>query len=240
MILDGKVALITGGGRGIGRAIALAFAREGASVAVSSRTETELRSTVEELTSLGAKARSFVADVSAPENTLVEEVVAAFGRIDILVNNAAISDSRPLVDTSLEDWDRAMNTNLRSVFLLTKAAIGHMIRQKSGKVINVASGSGLRGLPNDAAYAASKAGVIAFTYSVAGEVFDSGVRVNVICPGPVRTQQLAQSGNRDFVLRPGQTMMEPDDVAGAALYLASALSGDLNGQSIEVRTTNRW
>ena len=187
-----------------------------------------------------AEPDTSVVPVGAASVVVVEEVVAAFGRIDILVNNAAISDSRPLVDTSLEDWDRAMNTNLRSVFLLTKAAIGHMIRQKSGKVINVASGSGLRGLPNDAAYAASKAGVIAFTYSVAGEVFDSGVRVNVICPGPVRTQQLAQSGNRDFVLRPGQTMMEPDDVAGAALYLASALSGDLNGQSIEVRTTNRW
>lgn len=240
MMLDGKVALVTGAGRGIGRAVALAFAREGAAVAISSRTESELRSVADEIAALGARARYFVVDLAGSEITLVDEVVDHFGRLDILVNNAAISESRPLVDTSLEDWNRTMDTNLTSVFLLTKAAIRHMVGQKSGRVINIASGAGLRGLPNDAAYAASKAGVIAFTFSVAGEVFDSGVRVNVVCPGPVRTKQLAASGNRDFVLRQGQTMMEPDDVAGAALFLASSLSGDMNGQALNVRTTSRW
>ena len=242
MLLTGKLALITGGGRGIGRSIAIAFAREGAAVVIAARTATEIDKTAQEICSQGHKAIAISADISkqADVQRLIGETQQRLGQIDILVNNAGISKSLSLTDTSMSMWRETMDINLDGVFLCIKAVLGGMVKRKSGNLINIASGAGLRGLPHNAAYAASKAGVVALSQSLAGEVADAGVKVNVICPGPIETEMLAKSANRDFLLDRPANLMPPEDVAGAALFLASDLSGNLTGQTINVRTTSRW
>jgi len=240
--LAGKNALITGGGRGIGKSIAVAFAQQGAGIVITSRTDNEIEAVAREIASAGGKCLPVEGDVSKQEDVarLVEEGQKAFGRIDILVNNAGISTESSFMDLTLSEWDHILRVNLMGVVYCTRAVLPEMRKQKAGKIINIASAAGLRGLPNSSAYAASKAAVIALTQSLGGELVAEGIQANVICPGPIDTEMLNRSSVRDFLLKSPGALMMPDAVAGAALFLASDLSGGMNSQVLVVRTTNRW
>ncbi len=240
MMLKDKVAIITGGGRGIGRAIALTFARAGADVTLVSRTRSQLEKVAGEVEAAGQKGLVVEADISTPDDVerMVAETLREFGQIDILVNNAGIARPNRVLDTSLEDWHITLQVNLTGLFLCSRAVLNHMIERKQGKIINISSGSGLRGSAGNGAYSASKAGVVAFTEALAGEVWESGIRANVICPGPIKTEMVAlrpNTGPADEA-----NFLEPEDVAGTALYLASDLSGQINAQTFLVRNSNRW
>jgi 3-oxoacyl-[acyl-carrier protein] reductase len=238
MLLENKIAVITGGGRGIGRAIAIHFAREGANVAIIARTADQLDRVEAEIKHLGRKARSVTADIA--DELQVAEAFAhihdAFGRVDILVNNAGIEIKRPFAEMALDEWDRTMAVNARGVVLGIRAVLPSMIKRNAGNIINMASGAGLRGLPGSTAYSASKAAVIALTFSLADEVRDKGVRVNAICPGLIDTGMLAGSSLR----KAESQVLRPEDVAGTAVFIASKLSGRVTGQVFSVRNSNRW
>jgi len=240
MILKEKTALVTGAGRGIGKAITLTFAKAGANVALVSRTRTELEVVAEEVRALGRRALVIVADIAAPADVqrMVEEMLTEFGQIDILVNNAAIAGPKKVIDLSLPEWQQMLDVNLTGVFLGSQAVLQHMIGRRQGKIINISSGSGLRGSPGNAAYSAAKAGVIRFTEALAGEVREFGVKANVICPGPIKTEMLASRPDSGPVDE--SNFLEPEDVAGAALFLASEHSGQMTAQIIQVRNANRW
>ena len=241
-LLEGKIALITGGGRGIGKSVAMAFAREGSDIVITARTDAQLNAVAEEIRSLGRSCVAVAADISSENDIerVFKHTFDEFGRVDILVNNAGIAIDGPFVEISMEDWDQTINVNLRGAALCAKAAICDMLKRGEGVIINIASAAGLRGLPGNAAYSASKGGLIAMSHAVADELRGSGVRVNIICPGPIETEMLMQSKLRDFLLKNKESLLPPEDIAGAALYLASDLSGGLNSQVITVRNTNRW
>jgi len=248
MMLHGKTCLITGSARGIGKAIALTFANAGADVIVVDRNRVENELVGEEVRSLGRKALAIEADVSKPRDVsrFVQDSLSEFGQIDVFVNNAGIWRQIPIMDISLEVWDEYMNVNLRAVFLCTREVLKHMIERNEGKIINVASGAGLRGSSTNAAYSASKAGVIAFSQAVADEVRDFGIKVNIICPRAIKTEMLTHAiklpavhGATALPVDPS-SYMEPEEVAGAALFLASDYSGNMNAQVITVTKTNRW
>jgi NAD(P)-dependent dehydrogenase (short-subunit alcohol dehydrogenase family) len=188
MKLKDKVAVITGGGRGIGRAIAERFAQEGAAVFLASRTEEELKAAAEAIGKAGGRAGFLAADIS--QESEVEKVVASarkeFGQIDILVNNAGtLGPMKPIVETTPEEWDRVMAVNLRSAFLLTRAVMSEMMERKSGAILNISTSAAKQAHPLSSTYASSKAGMIALTRVAATEAGRSGVRVNCICPGAV-------------------------------------------------------
>ena len=238
--LAGKVALVTGAGRGIGRAIAVAFGREGAHVALTGRTEEQLRQVEEEI---GPEAFVQTADVRDPSTitALVDAVLARFGRLDILVNNAGVGMAQPTEDLALADWQRIIETNLTGPFLCTQAAGRVMLAQGSGRIINIASLTSFAGLPMRAAYGASKGGIMAFTRSVAVEWGPRGLRVNAIAPGFIRTNlqdELVAQGrfpaDRIVARTPARRMGRPDDVAGAAVFLASDEAEWVNGETFVV------
>lgn len=239
--LANKTAIVTGAGRGIGRAIALAYAEAGANVALVSRTQSQLEAVAAQITALGRRALVIEADVSDPAavTRLVETTLAEFDAIDILVNNAGMARSQPVLEMSLADWQLTMRTNLTSVFLCSQAVASHMVKHRQGKIINISSGSGVRGSPGNAVYSASKAGVIAFTEALAGELREFGIQVNVICPGPVNTGMLAQRPANETPTT-NISALDPDEIAGLALYLASDLSGRISAQRYLARVTNRW
>ncbi len=241
MNLTNKIALVTGAGRGIGRAITLAYAGAGAEVVLVARTGAELNAVAGEVAGMGRQALVVEADVSEPVdvNRMVEASLARFGRIDILVNNAAVARPKPVVETSLEDWNWMLGINLTGVFLCTRAVLPHMIERGEGNIITISSGSGVRGAPENATYSATKAGIIAFTEALAGEVRELGIRANVICPGPIKTQMLASRPTAG--LPPGTSFsQEPEDVAGLALFLASPASGATTAQVFHIRNAARW
>ena len=241
MLLEGRIAVVTGGGRGIGRAIALLFAHEGADLVLAARNRDQLEQTASQITELGRTSLAVPTDVSseAEVSACFDQARDRFGKVDVLVNNAGISIERRFLDLSLEEWERTFSVNLRGVVLCTRAVLPEMLANGKGRIVNIASGAGVRGLPGSAAYAASKAAVIALGASLAGEVEDQGVQVNTICPGPVDTDLLNQSAVRDFVAQ-SSALRPPEDVAGAALFFASELSGKTSGQVLNVRTRNRW
>jgi 3-oxoacyl-[acyl-carrier protein] reductase len=237
--LDGRVALVTGASRGIGAAIAVAFGREGARVAVNyRRSEVQALAVVAAIEAAGSKAIAIQADVAqAPAvRTLVDRTVAAFGPLDILVNNAGILNAVPLEQMTEDVWDEMLATNLRSVFLCTRAVLPAMLARGRGRIINVTSQLGQKGMPNHAHYAAAKAGVIGFTRALAREVGPRGVHVNAIAPGPIETDligPIADEFRREktaiFALR---RFGQPDEVAPTAVFLACDDSSYYAGQTL--------
>lgn len=240
-LLNGKTAIITGGARGIGKAISLRFAQEGANIAFTDLVEDEnFKNTENELKALGVKAMGFVSDASKFDTSqkLVESVVKEFGSVDILVNNAGITRDTLLLRMTEEQWDLVMTVNLKSIFNLTKAVQGTMLKQKSGSIINMSSVVGLSGNAGQANYSASKAGIIGFTKSIAKELGSRNIRCNAIAPGFIVTEmthKLPEDVRNEWVskipLRRGGT---PEDVANVCVFLGSELSGYVTGQVIPV------
>ncbi len=228
MLLENKTAIVTGATRGIGRAIAIRFAKEGCNVAFCGRSRGEKMIAVEqELTALGVKAKGYVADVADMEQAqaFVKEVLADFGKVDILVNNAGITDDSAVKRMTEEQMDRVMHTNLGSVFCMTKAIQPSMWKQGYGSIVNIGSVVGIAGNYNQANYAASKAAIIGFSKSCAKEFAARNIRVNVVAPGFVETEMTAEVPEelmktwcqRIPMKRPGTT----DEVAQACVFLAS-------------------
>ena len=241
MLLEGKIAVITGAGRGIGKSTALLYASEGAKVALIARNQTQLEEVASQIADLKGECLVLPTDVANEDEVgaCFDQVLNHFGGIDILINNAGVLRNGTFLDTPLEVWEQLLKVNLQGVILCTRAALPLMVAQGSGKIINVASGAGQRGLPGGSAYAASKAAVIALGASLAGEVESNGIQVNTICPGPIDTEMQTVSAQR-LIKQKTSKLLPPDDVAGATLYLGSKLSGKVSGQTINVRTSNRW
>ena len=240
-LLEGKVAIVTGGSRGIGRAIVDAFAAEGASVAftyLSSREKAEALSA--EWQEKGANVVAFYSDASSfvHAESLVPSVVEQFGRIDILVNNAGITNDTLLLRMDEEQWNSVIDTNLNSVFNMTKQCIKVMLRQRSGSLIHISSVVGIFGNPGQANYAASKAGIIGFSKSVAKEIGSRNIRSNVIAPGFIEsdmTQELDENTRKTFLANvPLGRWGKPEEVARLAVFLGSDMSNYITGQTISV------
>jgi 3-oxoacyl-[acyl-carrier protein] reductase len=240
-LLEGKIALITGASRGIGRGIALKFAEQGANVAFTYLSSIEKGQALEkELEAFGVKAkgyRSDAADFKAAEE-LVNAVIADFGTLDILVNNAGITRDTLLMRMTEQQWDEVINANLKSVFNLTKAVTKPMLKQRKGSIINMSSVVGVKGNAGQANYAASKAGIIGFSKSVALELGSRNIRSNVIAPGFIETemtaaldQKVVEGWREGIPLKRGGTA---DDVANATVFLASDMSAYITGQVLNV------
>ena len=239
-LLDGKVALITGAARGIGKAIALKYASEGADIAFTYHTTNEavVAELVGEIEALGVKVRAYQADASdfALALSLAGEIHKEFGHIDILVNNAGITRDGLMMRMTEEQWDEVLNTNLKSAFNYIRACTPIMARQRSGSIINVSSVVGVAGNAGQCNYSASKAGLIGLAKSIAKEMGPRGIRANCIAPGFIATDMtttLGESVQEEIIktipLRRGGT---PEDVAGVALFLASDLSSYVSGQVV--------
>lgn len=243
-MLKDKIALITGASRGIGKGIALKFAQQGATILLVGRKMPGLEAAAEEIRALGGKADCFTADVAKEDDVthLVDRVMAKYGRVDILVNNAGISKEMPLMEMPVSVFDEIMTTNMRSVMLVTKAILPHMVEQKGGSIINIGSGAALRGLPGSVAYSASKAAVVCFTQALGDEVrkVERSIRINAICPGPVDTELFQKSERRDFILAAGGDVFSTETMGDAALFLASDMSKGMNSQVLVLRGFNRW
>lgn len=240
-LLEGKTALITGASRGIGRGIAEVFAKNGANVAFTYSSSADAAQQLEkELSEEGIKAKGYQSDASDfnQSQILVDAVVADFGTVDILINNAGITKDNLLMRISEEDFDKVIAVNLKSVFNLTKAVQRTMLKQRSGSIINMSSVVGVKGNAGQSNYAASKAGIIGFSKSIALELGSRNIRCNVIAPGFIETEMTAKldektvQGWRDAI--PLKRGGSPEDVANACLFLASNLSAYITGQVINV------
>ncbi len=240
-LLNGKTAIITGASRGIGHGIALAFAKQGANVAFTYlSSEEKARALEAELAAFGIKAKGYksdAADFKAAEE-LVNNVVAEFGTVDILVNNAGITRDTLLMRMSEQQWDEVINANLKSVFNLTKAVTKPMLKAKKGSIINMSSVVGVKGNAGQSNYAASKAGIIGFTKSIALELGSRNIRSNAIAPGFIETEMTAvldekvvQQWRDGIPLKRGGSV---DDIANATIFLASDMSAYITGQTINV------
>ncbi|HOY96784.1 MAG TPA: 3-oxoacyl-[acyl-carrier-protein] reductase [Catalimonadaceae bacterium] len=240
-LLDGKVALVTGASRGIGRAIANELAREGAAVAFTYLSSVEQGNALEaELKALGVNAKGYRSDASKFDQAeqLVTDVLADFGKLDVLVNNAGITKDGLLMRMSEEQWDQVLEVNLKSVFNLTKAAIKPMMKAKAGSIINLSSVVGISGNAGQTNYSASKAGIIGFTKSVALELGSRNIRSNVIAPGFIETEMTAQLDEKVVAEWANAIPMKrggkPEEVAKAVIFLASDMSSYVSGQVLQV------
>jgi len=237
---EGKVAVVTGAARGIGQAIAKKLAQEGADVAICDLQAEWLAETAGIVQGFGRKALPLAVDVGDSDavNACISEVVKVFGKVDIMVNNAGITKDTLLVRMSDEDWDAVLRVNLKGTFLFSRAVAKHMMKQRSGAIINIASISGIIGTAGQANYAASKAGVIALTKSTANELAGRGVRANAIAPGFISskmTDALSEDVRKQYLSRiPLGRFGTVDDIANAVVFLASEQSSYLTGQTLNV------
>lgn len=240
-LLTGKTAVITGASRGIGKAIALLFAREGANVAITNiADDDEFRNAVKEIENIGIKTRGYVGNAAsyADSQRIINDIVKDFTKIDILVNNAGITRDTLLLRMTEEQWDTVIAVNLKSVFNMTKASLMLMLKQMSGSIINMSSVVGISGNVGQSNYSASKAGIIGFTKSIAKEAGSRNIRCNAIAPGFIiteMTEKLPENVKTEWTnkisLRRSGT---PEDVANTALFLASDMSSYISGQIIHV------
>jgi 3-oxoacyl-[acyl-carrier protein] reductase len=240
-LLSGKIALITGASKGIGRAIAIRYAQEGANVAFTFLSSIEKGQALEaELTAFGVKAKGYRSDASdfKAADELVSAVVAEFGRLDILINNAGITRDNLLMRMTEEAWDDVVGINLKSCFNTVKAATRTMMKAKAGSIINITSVVGIKGNAGQANYAASKAGIIGFTKSVALELGSRNIRSNAVAPGFIETEMTAVldektvQGWRDGI--PMKRGGQPEEVANACVFLGSDMSSYISGQVLQV------
>ena len=237
----GKVAFVTGAASGIGRATALAFAAEGARVAILDRTEDVLKETAEALKKAGGEVLAITSDVSIPEQVkaAVAQVVERFGRLDLAFNNAGVENkARPLHEIELEEWDRILGINLRGTFVCMKHEIAQMLRQGGGVVVNTSSGAGIRGVAGGAAYAASKHAIIGVTRSAALDYAKQNIRVNAILPGNIATPMMDRftggAIQKAIDLEPVGRLGKPEEIAETVLWMCSDLGGFVTGSSIVV------
>jgi 3-oxoacyl-[acyl-carrier protein] reductase len=240
-MLNGKVALVTGASRGIGRAIAIELAQKGANVAVNfAGSEGKANEVVDEIKSLGKEAIAVKADVSNGESVteMIKAVIGTFGSLDILVNNAGITRDNLLMRMKEEEWDAVINTNLKGVFHCTKAVTRQMMKQRNGRIINIASIVGVTGNPGQANYVAAKAGVIGLTKTTAKELATRNINVNVIAPGFITTDmtdELPEEVKNEMLKQiPLARFGEPHDIAKLVSFLASEDSKYITGQTIHV------
>lgn len=249
MILEGKRAVVTGGGRGIGRAIAHALAEAGASVVVSARSQGEIEATAKELTDSGHEAHAIACDVTDPDavNHLAEGAEQCLGGVDILVANAGIATSAPLKAITLDDWNQIFAVNVTGIFLCTQALLPGMLERGWGRLVMIASVAGKQGAPYISAYAASKHAVVGFTRAIAAEVATRGVTANAVCPGFVETDMVSTTRARIIAktglteqqarasleaMSPQKRIFEAEEVAFQVLSLCDPRARGINGQSI--------
>jgi 3-oxoacyl-[acyl-carrier protein] reductase len=232
MELSGQVAIVTGAGRGIGRATALALAQRGIVVVLVARTRPEIEAVAGEVEAMGSTALPVVADVGREDEVagMADRTLQTYGRVDILVNNAGIAlPERPVVDTSLADWERVLRINLTGPFLCARAVLPIMMRQRSGKIVNVSSIGGQMGIAGTAAYGAAKAGLLHFTASLAAEAKQFGIDVNAVCPSGTDTRMLHEIGRAK-----GRTnLIRPEEIANVILFLVSPESSAITGTAID-------
>jgi 3-oxoacyl-[acyl-carrier protein] reductase len=238
--LSGQTAIVTGASRGIGKSIALTLGKAGAKVACVARNEEKLKETVDEIVAGGGAAEAFSLNVTDSEavQQLVEKIAEDWEKLDIVVNNAGITRDTLLPRMGDEEWDDVIATNLRSVFLFSRAAIQAMMRKRYGRIINISSVSGIMGNPGQANYSASKAGIIGFTQTVAREIAGRKVTVNSICPGFIATEMTDALGPvvQDEVKKrvPAKRLGQAEEIADAVLYLASGSGSYITGQVLTV------
>ena len=240
-ILEGKTAIITGGSRGIGKGIALVFAQHGANVAFTYSSSVEsANSLVKELSNYGVKVKSYQSNAADHKESqdLVENVLEDFGSIDVLVNNAGITKDNLLMRMGEEDFDKVIEVNLKSVFNMTKAVQRSMLKQRKGSIINMSSVVGVKGNAGQSNYAASKAGIIGFSKSIALELGSRNIRSNVIAPGFIETEMTAKLDEKTVDVWRNAIPLKrggaPEDIANACVFLASDLSAYITGQTLNV------
>jgi 3-oxoacyl-[acyl-carrier protein] reductase len=238
--LKGKVALVTGAAQGIGKAIALLLARNGADIVVSDINLEKAEETTKEIQAIGRKAMAIKVDVANSRDVeqMVQTVLEHFGQVDILINNAGITRDKLILRMTEEDWDTVLNINLKGTFNCTKTVVKHMSKQRSGKIVNIASVVGEMGNAGQANYSASKAGVIGFTKTIAREFAQRGVNVNAIAPGYIETpmtEALPEKIKEELRrMIPMERLGRPEDVAEAVLFLVSEASSYITGQVLNV------
>jgi NAD(P)-dependent dehydrogenase (short-subunit alcohol dehydrogenase family) len=228
MRLRGQTAVVTGGGKGIGRAICLALAREGADIVIAARTEKDIQETARMVEEEGRRALAVSTDIRTEEDVknMVSDAVNDFGRIDILINNAGVAYRKYMVDTSREEYENIMDTNVKGMFFCTKYALPHLLKRGEGRIINISSGAGKHGIPKLSIYCASKFAVIGFTESIAYEI-GGGVQVYAVCPASVDTDMYHS-------LHSDEPVLKPEDVARKVLELCLPETTIPSGSSIEV------
>ena len=241
MVLDGQVALVTGGARGIGKAIALRFAHEGADVGVLDIERETAEETAQEIRELGRRAVVSTTDISNPDavSAALTQIVGELGRLDILVNNAGIEKRAPFLEITPEDWQRQVDVNLSGTFYCTQAAAREMSKRNYGRIVNVSSVAGLIGPIDLAAYGAAKAGIVGLTRAAALDLADYGITVNAIAPGPIETELMLGAWTAEALKERPQHGAIPrfgsvEEIAHTALFLASPESGFITGVTISV------